>query len=75
MGLKVVSILFHFLLRASSSSSSLACLSPLQLYQMLLQARKETKTDVQVEMISFSATRGFGHNNIYLDPNLSDAVG
>lgn len=53
----------------------LAFLSPLQLYQISLQARKATKTDVQVEMISYSASRGFCHNDIYLDPNLSDAVG
>lgn len=50
-------------------------LSPLQLYQMSLQARKETRTHVQVEMISYSASRGFGHNDIYLDPNLSEVVG
>ncbi|CAG13224.1 unnamed protein product [Tetraodon nigroviridis] len=47
----------------------------LELYQISLQARKETKTDVQVEMISYGASRGFGHNDIYLDPNLPDAVG
>lgn len=52
-----------------------ASLSPLQLYQISLQARQETKTDVQVEMISYSASHGFCHNDIYLDPNLSDAVG
>lgn len=53
----------------------LAFLFALQLYQISLQARKITKTDVQVEMISDSGSRGFSHNDIYLDPNLSDAVG
>lgn len=53
----------------------LAFFSALQLYQISLQARKVTKTDVQVEMISYSGSRGFSHNDIYLDPNLSDAVG
>ncbi|XP_056914647.1 lysophosphatidylserine lipase ABHD12-like [Takifugu flavidus] len=47
----------------------------LKLYQISLQARKKTETDAQVEMISYSARRGFSHNGIYLDPNLSDAVG
>uniref|UniRef100_H2T920 AB hydrolase-1 domain-containing protein n=1 Tax=Takifugu rubripes TaxID=31033 RepID=H2T920_TAKRU len=45
------------------------------LYQISLQARKKTETDAQVEMISYSTRRGFSHNDIYLDPNLSDAVG
>uniref|UniRef100_A0A8C3AHH7 AB hydrolase-1 domain-containing protein n=1 Tax=Cyclopterus lumpus TaxID=8103 RepID=A0A8C3AHH7_CYCLU len=40
-----------------------------------LQAKKESNTDVRVEMISYSATLGFSHNNIYLDPNLSNVVG
>lgn len=53
----------------------LAYLSPLQLYQISLQARKETQTDVQVEMISYSTSHGFYHNNIYLDPNLPDTIG
>ncbi|XP_034418599.1 lysophosphatidylserine lipase ABHD12-like [Cyclopterus lumpus] len=46
-----------------------------KLYEISLQAKKESNTDVRVEMISYSATLGFSHNNIYLDPNLSNVVG
>ncbi|XP_054469482.1 lysophosphatidylserine lipase ABHD12-like [Anoplopoma fimbria] len=47
----------------------------LKLYEISLQAKKESNTDVQVEMISYSANLGFSHNNIYLDPNLPNVVG
>lgn len=46
-----------------------------KLYEISLQAKKEHNTDVQVEMISYSAKLGFSHNKIYLDPNLSNVVG
>ncbi|GAA6223239.1 protein ABHD12B isoform X1 [Lates japonicus] len=46
----------------------------LKLYQISLQAQKRHNTDVQVEMISYGANRGFSHSNIYLDPNLSNVV-
>ncbi|XP_039993168.1 lysophosphatidylserine lipase ABHD12-like [Xiphias gladius] len=46
----------------------------LKLYQISLQAQKKYNTDVQVEMISYSANLGFSHSNIYLDPNLSKVV-
>ncbi|XP_072222181.1 lysophosphatidylserine lipase ABHD12-like [Leuresthes tenuis] len=45
-----------------------------KLYQISLQARKELSTDAQVEMISYNANLGFSHNNICLDPNLSDII-
>ncbi|XP_070698810.1 lysophosphatidylserine lipase ABHD12-like [Pempheris klunzingeri] len=47
----------------------------LKLYQTSLQAKKQHNTDVQVEMISYSANRGYSHSSIYLDPNLSKVVG
>lgn len=46
----------------------------LKLYEISLQAQREHNTDVQVEMISYSAHLGFSHNKIYLDPNLSNVV-
>ncbi|KAM7376250.1 hypothetical protein PAMP_005993 [Pampus punctatissimus] len=46
----------------------------LKLYQISLEAQKEHNKDVQVEMISYSASLGFSHSNIYLDPNLSSVV-
>uniref|UniRef100_G3PDN4 AB hydrolase-1 domain-containing protein n=1 Tax=Gasterosteus aculeatus aculeatus TaxID=481459 RepID=G3PDN4_GASAC len=45
-----------------------------KLHELSLQAKKEYNTDVQVEMISYNANLGFSHNNIYLDPNLSNVV-
>ncbi|KAM9341449.1 lysophosphatidylserine lipase ABHD12-like [Symphorus nematophorus] len=45
-----------------------------KLYQISLQAKKEHNTDVQVEMISYSANLGFSHSSIYLDPNLPNVV-
>ncbi|XP_033984938.1 lysophosphatidylserine lipase ABHD12-like [Trematomus bernacchii] len=47
----------------------------LKLYEISLQAQKQYKTDVQVEMISYSADLGYSHNNIYLDPNLTNRLG
>ncbi len=47
----------------------------LQLYQISLQTKKIYNSDVQVEMITYNAKLGLSHNNIYLDPNLSDVVG
>lgn len=47
----------------------------LKLYQISLQARKEQlNTDAPVEMISYSASLGYSHNRIYLDPDLADVV-
>uniref|UniRef100_A0A7N8X1V5 Abhydrolase domain containing 12B n=1 Tax=Mastacembelus armatus TaxID=205130 RepID=A0A7N8X1V5_9TELE len=46
----------------------------LKLYQISLQAHKRHSTEVQVEMISYSANLGFSHSSIYLDPNLSNVV-
>ncbi|XP_019953733.1 lysophosphatidylserine lipase ABHD12 [Paralichthys olivaceus] len=46
----------------------------LKLHQISLQTQKEHNTDVQVEMISYSANLGFSHSRIYLDPNLSNVV-
>ncbi|XP_059209174.1 lysophosphatidylserine lipase ABHD12-like [Centropristis striata] len=47
----------------------------LKLHEISLQAKKEHNTDVQVEMISYSANRRYSHNYIYLDPNLTSVVG
>eukprot|EP00064_Thunnus_orientalis_P010273 superscaffoldBa00001378_g10299 len=47
----------------------------LKLHQISLEAQKEHKKDVKVEMISYGAHLGFSHNDIYLDPNLPVAVG
>ncbi|XP_071380622.1 lysophosphatidylserine lipase ABHD12-like [Centroberyx affinis] len=46
----------------------------LKLYQISLQTQKERNTEVQVQMISYSASLGYLHNKIYLDPNLSSVV-
>lgn len=46
-----------------------------QLHQISLEAKKEHKTDVKVEMISYSANLGYSHNLLYLDPNLVNVVG
>lgn len=46
----------------------------LKLYQISLEAKKKYNTDVQVEMISYSADLGILHSNVHLDPNLSDVV-
>ncbi|TNN53738.1 Monoacylglycerol lipase ABHD12 [Liparis tanakae] len=46
-----------------------------KLYEISMQAKKEHNTDVHTEMISYSETLGFSHNNIYLDPNLSNVIG
>uniref|UniRef100_A0A668A1B3 AB hydrolase-1 domain-containing protein n=1 Tax=Myripristis murdjan TaxID=586833 RepID=A0A668A1B3_9TELE len=47
----------------------------LKLYEISLQAQRERNTEVQVQMISYSANLGYSHNNIYLDPNLPKVVG
>ncbi|XP_044230288.1 lysophosphatidylserine lipase ABHD12-like [Thunnus albacares] len=47
----------------------------LKLHQISLEAQKEHKKDVKVEMISYGAHLGFSHNDIYLDPNLPVVVG
>ncbi|KAI3367505.1 hypothetical protein L3Q82_026358 [Scortum barcoo] len=46
----------------------------LKLYQISLEAKKKYNTDVQVEMISYSANLGILHSNIHLDPNLSNEI-
>lgn len=48
--------------------------SNLQLHQISLQAAKSRNTDVRVEMVSYSTNLGLSHNNIYLDPNLTNVV-
>ncbi|XP_076013395.1 lysophosphatidylserine lipase ABHD12-like [Genypterus blacodes] len=45
-----------------------------KLYQISLQTQKEHNKDVEVQMVSYSANLGYSHDNIYLDPNLSDVV-
>uniref|UniRef100_A0A672J6X7 AB hydrolase-1 domain-containing protein n=1 Tax=Salarias fasciatus TaxID=181472 RepID=A0A672J6X7_SALFA len=47
----------------------------LKLYEIALQAQRERHTGVPVEMISYKAELGYSHNDVYLDPNLSDIVG
>ncbi|XP_034530973.1 lysophosphatidylserine lipase ABHD12-like [Notolabrus celidotus] len=47
----------------------------LKLYQISLQAKEEQNSAVPVEMISYKANLGFSHNNIYLDPNLTNVLG
>lgn len=47
----------------------------LKLYEISLQAKKKHNTDVQVEMISYSASLGLSHNRIYTQPNLPSVVG
>uniref|UniRef100_A0A3P8NF33 Serine aminopeptidase S33 domain-containing protein n=1 Tax=Astatotilapia calliptera TaxID=8154 RepID=A0A3P8NF33_ASTCA len=42
-------------------------------YHMGLEVQK-LNTDAHVEMISYSASLGFSHSSIYLDPNLSGVV-
>ncbi|XP_042357316.1 lysophosphatidylserine lipase ABHD12-like [Plectropomus leopardus] len=46
-----------------------------KLHEISLQAKKEYNRDVQVEMISYSANLGYRHDEIYLDPNLTNVVG
>uniref|UniRef100_A0AAX7UPA4 Serine aminopeptidase S33 domain-containing protein n=1 Tax=Astatotilapia calliptera TaxID=8154 RepID=A0AAX7UPA4_ASTCA len=42
--------------------------------EISLQTRRKLNTDAHVEMISYSASLGFSHSSIYLDPNLSGVV-
>ncbi|XP_029350499.1 monoacylglycerol lipase ABHD12-like [Echeneis naucrates] len=46
----------------------------LKLYQISAQTQKERGADVPLQMISYSANRGFSHSNIYLDPDLPNVV-
>ncbi|XP_008298303.1 monoacylglycerol lipase ABHD12, partial [Stegastes partitus] len=46
----------------------------LKLHQISLQARKKLKADAHIEMISYDASLGIFHSQVYLDPNLSDVV-
>lgn len=46
----------------------------LELYEISLQTQRKFNTDAHVDMISYSASLGFSHRNIYLDPNLSGVV-
>ncbi|XP_037550581.1 lysophosphatidylserine lipase ABHD12 [Nematolebias whitei] len=45
-----------------------------KLFQVSLEARRESSSDVPVDMISYGTGRGFSHSNIYLDPHLSTVV-
>uniref|UniRef100_A0A1A8H0C3 Abhydrolase domain containing 12B n=1 Tax=Nothobranchius korthausae TaxID=1143690 RepID=A0A1A8H0C3_9TELE len=45
-----------------------------KLHQISLQAHRESDTDAEVEMISYSAHLGLSHSSVYLDPHLSDVV-
>ncbi|KAM4723404.1 lysophosphatidylserine lipase ABHD12-like [Anableps anableps] len=45
-----------------------------KLYQISLQAQRESKTDARVQMISFGANLRLSHSHIHLAPNLSDVV-
>lgn len=47
----------------------------LQLHQISLEAKKKSNTDVQVQMVSYSAKLGYNHNGIHLDPDLMNVVG
>ena len=47
----------------------------LQLHQISLEAKKKSNTDVQVQMVSYSAKLGYNHNGIHLDPDLTNVVG
>ncbi|KAG7272750.1 hypothetical protein CRUP_031074 [Coryphaenoides rupestris] len=47
-----------------------------ELYQIALQAQKgRPDAEVRVQMVSYSATLGYAHDNIYLDPNLVHVLG
>ncbi|KAK2892105.1 lysophosphatidylserine lipase ABHD12-like [Channa argus] len=46
----------------------------LKLYEISLQTQKKYNTDAHIKMVSYNASLGFSHSNIYLDPNLSDVV-
>lgn len=47
----------------------------LKLHQISLEAKKKSNTDVQVQMVSYSAKLGYNHNGIHLDPDLMSVVG
>lgn len=47
-----------------------------ELYQIALQAQRgRPDVEVRVQMVSYSATLGYAHDNIYLDPDLVHVVG
>uniref|UniRef100_A0A3Q3B288 Abhydrolase domain containing 12B n=2 Tax=Kryptolebias marmoratus TaxID=37003 RepID=A0A3Q3B288_KRYMA len=46
----------------------------IQLYQVSLQTRTESNSDVPVDMVSYGPTHGVTHSNIHLDPDLSNVV-
>ncbi|XP_028995243.1 lysophosphatidylserine lipase ABHD12-like [Betta splendens] len=46
----------------------------LKLHQISREAQTQRNADIRVEMVSYPAKLGFGHNNIYLDPNLPNVV-
>ncbi|XP_015249692.1 PREDICTED: abhydrolase domain-containing protein 12B [Cyprinodon variegatus] len=45
-----------------------------KLYQIALQARKESNSDARVQMITYRGNLGLSHSHICLDPDLSDVV-
>ncbi|XP_077395464.1 lysophosphatidylserine lipase ABHD12-like [Festucalex cinctus] len=45
-----------------------------KLYQISLRTHRERSKEIPPEMISYPASRGFSHNDIYLDPGLSKSV-
>ncbi|XP_051942610.1 lysophosphatidylserine lipase ABHD12-like [Hippocampus zosterae] len=46
-----------------------------KLYQISSRTHRELSKEIPLEMISYPATRGFSHNDIYLDPDLATSVG
>ncbi|XP_061699465.1 lysophosphatidylserine lipase ABHD12-like isoform X2 [Syngnathoides biaculeatus] len=46
-----------------------------KLYQISARTHRDRSEDVPLEMISYPASRGFSHNDIYLDPGLAKSVG
>lgn len=83
MGLKVQPLFIHassedhFLVDIAASSLDYFAFFflSLQLHQISLEAKKKSNTDVQVQMVSYSAKLGYNHNGIHLDPDLMSVVG
>ncbi|XP_061551799.1 lysophosphatidylserine lipase ABHD12-like isoform X2 [Phycodurus eques] len=46
-----------------------------KLYQISARTHRERSKDVPLEIISYPASRGLSHSDIYLDPGLSESVG
>ncbi|MED6234550.1 hypothetical protein ATANTOWER_030488 [Ataeniobius toweri] len=45
-----------------------------KLYQISLQAQRESNRNTRIQMVSYRANLRLSHSHIYLDPNLSDVV-